>query len=83
MIKVLSDDSAAGTNVDVQLRRFPYPPYVDDRFILVIQQNLPFVILLSFIFLAMQIVKELVYEKEQKLKVFAILVFEICQSVYV
>jgi len=55
--------------VMMRLQRFPYPPYDDDNFVLVIQQQFPFVVLLSFIFCAMQIVRDLVYEKERRLKV--------------
>eukprot|EP00914_Ancora_sagittata_P026115 GHVO01051518.1.p1 GENE.GHVO01051518.1~~GHVO01051518.1.p1 ORF type:complete len:373 (-),score=36.81 GHVO01051518.1:66-1184(-) len=54
--------------VDVQLQRQPYPPYLDDNFVLVIQQQLPTILLLSFVFTALQIVKEVVHEKERKLK---------------
>ena len=53
---------------EMRLRRFPYPPYMDDKFVLIIQQQLPLIIVLSFIFCALQIVKEVVHEKEQKLK---------------
>jgi len=55
--------------VTMRLQRFPYPPYVNDKFVLVIQQQLPFIVMLSFIFCAMQIVRDLVYEKERCLKV--------------
>jgi len=55
--------------VTMRLQRFPYPPYVHDSFVLVIQNQLPFIVLLSFIFFAMQIVRDLVYEKERRLKV--------------
>jgi len=57
------------SEVTVQLQRFPFPPYVRDSFVLVIQQQLPFVVMLSFILCAMQIVRDLVYEKERRLKV--------------
>ena len=60
-------------NVTMRLQRFPYPPYVDDKFVLVIQQQLPFIVMLSFIFCAMQIVRDLVYEKERCLKVSGLL----------
>ena len=59
--------------VTVRLQRFPYPPYVDDKFVLAIQQQLPFVVMLSFIFCAMQIIRDLVYEKERCLKVVVLL----------
>ena len=55
--------------VKVRLQRFPFPPYVNDSFVIVVQQWLPFVVLLSSIFSAMQIVRDLVYEKERRLKV--------------
>ena len=57
------------TDINVQMKRSPYPPYLDDKFILVLQMQLPFIILLSFIFPALNIVKDLVHEKERKLKV--------------
>jgi len=60
------------SQVSVRLQRFPYPPYVDDNFVLVIQQQFPFIVLMSFIFSAMQIVRDLVYEKERCLKVLLI-----------
>lgn len=61
--------SKESSKVDLQLQRMSYPPYLDDNFVLVIQQQFPMIIVLSFIFYSMQIVKDLVYEKEQKLKV--------------
>ena len=64
-------DSAEGEidNMKIQMRRFPYPPYVDDNFILVLQRQLPFLILLSFIVTAPNIVKDIIIEKENRLKV--------------
>ena len=50
------------------MHRFPYPPYLDDNFVLVTQQQLPFIIMLSFVFVSLQIVKDVVFEKERKLK---------------
>jgi len=72
LMEFLSANAAAELQeVNVQLQRFPFPPYVDDSFVMVIQEWLPFVVLLSFIFCAMQIVRDLVYEKERRLKVLA------------
>ena len=59
-------------DVTMRLQRFPYPPYVHDSFVLVIQNQFPFIVLLSFIFFAMQIVRDLVYEKERRLKVLSL-----------
>ena len=56
-------------NVEVQLKSFPYPTYYDDRFIVVLQLQLPFMIMLSFIVTAPVICKDVVLEKEKKLKV--------------
>jgi len=63
------NETASLKDVKIRLQRFPYPPYNDDNFVLVIQQQFPFIVLLSFIFCAMQIVRDLVYEKEHRLKV--------------
>jgi len=68
----LSADASSDVDVDevtMRFQRSPYPPYVDDNFVLVVQQQFPFIVMLSFIFCAMQIVRDLVYEKERRLKV--------------
>eukprot|EP00058_Branchiostoma_floridae_P010060 XP_002595548.1 hypothetical protein BRAFLDRAFT_117471 [Branchiostoma floridae] len=56
------------SGINVQMQRFPYPNYVDDRFVLVIQQQLGQVLMLSFVYTVLNIVKILVHEKEKKLK---------------
>ena len=64
--------SATSVNISEEtlpLQRFPYPPFVNDAFVLAIQQQFPFIVMLSFIFYATQIVRDLVYEKECRLKV--------------
>ena len=53
----------------VWMRRMPYPPYNDDNFVLVVQNQLPLLLLLSFVFSALNIVKDIVHEKERKIKV--------------
>ena len=55
--------------VGVELKSFPYPPYHNDNFVIVIQMQLPFIIMLSFIVTAPVICKDVVLEKEKKLKV--------------
>ncbi|XP_071106304.1 phospholipid-transporting ATPase ABCA3-like [Haliotis cracherodii] len=52
----------------MSVRRHPYPPYNDDPFVLVIQKQFPLVLMLSFIITALSIVKDVVHEKERKLK---------------
>jgi len=56
-------------NTAVRLKSFPYPEYYNDVFIIVLQTQLPFLIMLSFIVTAPVICKDVVLEKEKKLKV--------------
>ena len=56
-------------SVDVLLKSFPYPSYNKDFYIVVLQLQLPFLIMLSFIVTAPIICKDVVLEKEKKLKV--------------
>lgn len=55
--------------LDLQMCRYPYPPYLDDKFILALQLFFPMIICFSFIYPAVNIVKNIVVEKEKKLKV--------------
>lgn len=55
---------------NIQLKRHPYPPYNDDKFVLVIQQQFPLILILSFVLVALNVVKDVVHEKERKLKVY-------------
>lgn len=55
-------------NIDVSIQRFPFPPYVNDLFILAIQNQLPLLLMLSFTYTSLSIVRALVLEKERKLK---------------
>jgi ATP-binding cassette subfamily A (ABC1) protein 3 len=57
------------SNVHIQLQRYPYPPYKADNFVLVIQVWFPFLLVMSYIFAAINTVKNIVYEKENGLKV--------------
>ncbi|XP_075998973.1 phospholipid-transporting ATPase ABCA3 [Genypterus blacodes] len=52
----------------VVLSRFPYPAYIYDVFILAIQNQLPLLLVLSFTYTALNIVRAVVQEKERKLK---------------
>nr|UOU03313.1 ATP-binding cassette subfamily A3-2 [Brachionus rubens] len=55
-------------SVDIQLKRFPFPPYNDDKFVAVVQALFPFIIMLSFIFTIILTAKAIVYEKETGIK---------------
>jgi len=53
----------------VSVKRFPYPDCIDDPLIMAIQTILPLLLMLSLIFNALNIVRDIVYEKEKRLKV--------------
>lgn len=63
------NSSFNSTNVNIQLQRYPYPTYKEDNFVLVIQVWFPFLLVMSYIFAAINTVKNIVYEKENGLKV--------------
>ena len=56
-------------NTTVSIKRFPYPDYTHDNFVQVIQTSLPLFLMLSLSFIVLIIVRDVVYEKEKKLKV--------------
>ena len=53
----------------VYMQRFPFPSYVQDAFILIIEQFMPNFFVIAFIYTALVIVRSIVYEKEKRLKV--------------
>lgn len=57
-------------SIDLVMQRFPYPSYLDDKFIYVIQNVLPLLLMMSMVVTALSIVKNIVFEKERKLKVY-------------
>jgi len=56
-------------NIAVKIQRFPYPGYIDDKYLFALQAWLPLIMLLSFIYPVMNITKQIVYEKQIRLKV--------------
>ena len=56
-------------DINVLLKSFPHPPYNEDPFIQILQLQMPFLIIVSFIVTAAIICKDVVLEKEKKLKV--------------
>ena len=68
-LEVSEDAFELWDSYDVGIERFPYPPYIQDPFILILQRQFPFVVLMSFIVTVFHIVKNIVLEKERKLKV--------------
>ena len=56
-------------DIDVALKKMLFPPFNQDVLTTVLQTNLPLFLVLSFILNALQIAKNIAYEKEKKLKV--------------
>uniref|UniRef100_UPI00398EE067 phospholipid-transporting ATPase ABCA3 isoform X2 n=1 Tax=Pristiophorus japonicus TaxID=55135 RepID=UPI00398EE067 len=56
------------SSLSFEMLRFPFPPYVDDLFVLAIQTQLSLIIMLSFTYIALNITKAIVLEKETKQK---------------
>lgn len=52
----------------IQLQRFPYPEYDDDGFVFAIKFGLPLLLMLALLFAALTMTKNLVVEKEKRLK---------------
>lgn len=50
-------------------KRFPFPPYISDPFLIAIQYQLPLLLMLSFTYTSLSIIRAVVQEKEKKLKV--------------
>ncbi|KAH9498375.1 ATP-binding cassette sub- A member 3 [Bulinus truncatus] len=69
MNEFLSDEQMKQyKNVTVILNRHPYPPYKEDNYVLVLQQQFPIIIMLSLLVNVLGIVRDIVLEKERKLK---------------
>eukprot|EP00049_Salpingoeca_infusionum_P004186 m.75537 g.75537 ORF g.75537 m.75537 type:complete len:1711 (-) comp12452_c2_seq4:1262-6394(-) len=52
----------------VALQRMPYPQYLDNDFIYAIKFGLPMLLMVALLFTALTIVRNIVHEKERKLK---------------
>ncbi|XP_046544466.1 phospholipid-transporting ATPase ABCA3-like isoform X1 [Haliotis rubra] len=55
-------------NLDLRLQRMPFPPYREDGMASLLQIMFPVLLMMSFILMAIQTTKGVVYEKERKLK---------------
>uniref|UniRef100_A0A8C2JZ56 ATP-binding cassette, sub-family A (ABC1), member 3b n=1 Tax=Cyprinus carpio TaxID=7962 RepID=A0A8C2JZ56_CYPCA len=71
IMKAYNSTAAAALlkRAQVLLARFPYPAFIYDVFILAIQNQLPLLLVLSFTYTSLNIVRAVVQEKERKLKV--------------
>ena len=57
------------SHVNVTMSRMPYPPFKLDTYTEVLKSNLPYILMMSFIYHATVCVKSIVHEKENRLKV--------------
>ena len=57
------------SSMRIKMQRYPYPKYLRDPFVVAIQNSLPLLLMLSLVYNQLVTVKEIVYEKERKLKV--------------
>ncbi|KAM4820229.1 ATP-binding cassette sub-family A member 17-like isoform 2-T3 [Thomomys bottae] len=55
-------------SLSVLLKRFPYGPHVQDKFFMVLQNEFPLFLMLSFICIELIIINSITLEKERKLK---------------
>ncbi|XP_069859783.1 ATP-binding cassette sub-family A member 17-like isoform X1 [Dipodomys merriami] len=55
-------------SLSVLLQRFPYGPHVQDKFFMVLQNEFPLLLMLSFICIELIIINSITLEKERKLK---------------
>lgn len=55
-------------NVTVYMQKFPFPSYIKDGFIIIIEQFMPNFLVIAFIYSSLCIVRNIVYEKEKRLK---------------
>lgn len=63
-----SDSKAAQTEINLDAMRFPFPPYIEDVFIVSLGFLFPMVIVFSFVYPAVNLSKSLVVEKERRIK---------------
>ncbi|EFB17717.1 hypothetical protein PANDA_016243, partial [Ailuropoda melanoleuca] len=52
----------------VTAKRFPYPPFISDPFLVAVQYQVPLLLVLSFTHSSLTIIRAVVQEKERKLK---------------
>ncbi len=51
------------------MQRYPYPPYFEDLYVIVLQTSFPDLIMVSLVLVVLNIAKSVTYEKEKRLKV--------------
>ncbi|KAL9700792.1 hypothetical protein quinque_004233 [Culex quinquefasciatus] len=67
-VAMLNSSIFAGVEFDDSLARFPYPPHEDDPVLAMLEQVLPWIMLFSFFYPCIVMVKHITAEKERQLK---------------
>ncbi|KAH0625882.1 hypothetical protein JD844_034237 [Phrynosoma platyrhinos] len=68
VIRVLAGPSALQRRTGIYIQQMPYPCYVDDIFLRVLNRSLPLFMTLAWIYSVAMIIKGVVHEKEARLK---------------
>ncbi|XP_042335728.1 phospholipid-transporting ATPase ABCA1-like [Sceloporus undulatus] len=68
VIRVLAGRSASQQRSGIYVQQMPYPCYVDDIFLRVLNRSLPLFMTLAWIYSVAMIIKGVVHEKEARLK---------------
>lgn len=56
-------------DINIELKRFPYPKFIDDKLLPALESFVPVIIMLSFLYTAVSTVRTVTTEKEKQLKV--------------
>ncbi|KAK3090139.1 hypothetical protein FSP39_009459 [Pinctada imbricata] len=65
---IIKIQTGADTDIGVVVQQFPYPCYIQDTFQYAIDRVLPLFLVLAWVFSVAMICKNIVYEKEKRLK---------------
>ncbi|KAL1395380.1 hypothetical protein pipiens_011301, partial [Culex pipiens pipiens] len=67
-VAMINSSIFAGVEFDDSLARYPYPPHEDDPVLAMLEQVLPWIMLFSFFYPCIVMVKHITAEKEKQLK---------------
>lgn len=74
-IRKFMENGNSNSSINIQLERMPYPPFIDDVFLVILKDFLPMILVFSFINSVINITKSITLEKEKRLKVIISFVF--------
>eukprot|EP00042_Codosiga_hollandica_P058831 m.893246 g.893246 ORF g.893246 m.893246 type:complete len:1835 (+) comp59976_c0_seq1:204-5708(+) len=68
IIQYLRNSTSFVPEFVARVKAFPYPEYISDTFIILIREMLPLLMVLSYLYTAISIVRALVHEKESRMR---------------